>query len=299
MKEKQEIEQEKQLNSSTEEEAKTGFNLDVKKILETKIPSLKGKLPWFVYSYLRHVIHEEEVNYVMNTYGHLRGMDFAKALLYKHLNVTFSVYGEENLPKNSDVVFACNHPIGSVDGVTLILALGEYYPTLKIPVNDILLNIKSLDDFFIPVNKVKGGGQQRMMSSQLTEAFEKGDPVLFFPSGECSRKQSDGKVCDNAWKKTFISKAKEYRRSVVPIYFDGRNSNFFLNLSYYRKKLGIRANIEMLYLSDEMFNKKNKKFTVTIGEPIPYTTFDGSKTDLQWAEEVKQVVYNMANAAKK
>jgi hypothetical protein len=78
-----------------------------------------------------------------------------------------------------------------------------------------------------------------------------------------------------------------------PVYFEGRNSEFFYNLANLRKFLGIKFNIEMMYLADEMFKQKNKEFVVKIGKPIPWQTFDKTKTAAQWAEWVKGVVYNL------
>jgi putative hemolysin len=269
--------------------------LDVKKILKDKLPALNdtaaGVIAWF----LRRIVHEEEANSVYRKFGKLQGLDFANALIYDHFNITVDVFGAENLPANSDLIFASNHPIGSIDGIALITVLAKHYKSLKIPVNDMLLNIKNLNEFFIPVNKVKGAGSdQRNMSSLLNEAMGSDAPVLFFPAGQCSRKQPDGTVRDNEWKKTFISKAKEYKRDVVPIYFHGKNSNLFLNLAYYRNKLGIKANIEMILLAHEMFNKKDEKFTIVIGEPIAYSSFDNSKSDREWADVVKKRSYELS-----
>ena len=37
-------------------------------------------------------------------------------------------------------------------------------------------------------------------------------------------------------------------------------------------------------------HKKGQEFVVTFGKPVPYTTFDKTKTDLQWAAEIKDQV---------
>jgi len=59
--------------------------------------------------------------------------------------------------------------------------------------------------------------------------------------------------------------------------------------------LGIRSNIEMVYLPDEMFKQveKNKKITLTIGQPIPFDTFDSRHSPKEWAELLKHHVYNL------
>ena len=113
-----------------------------------------------------------------------------------------------------------------------------------------------------------------------------------FPAGLCSRR-INGVIRDFDWKKTFIVKSVEAHRDVVPIHFEGRNSNFFYSLANLSKALGIKFNIAMLYLADEMFKNRHKTFAVTIGKPIPWQTFDHSKTPVQWAAYVKDIVYKL------
>ena len=49
----------------------------------------------------------------------------------------------------------------------------------------------------------------------------------------------------------------------------------------------------MLYLADEMFKNRHKTFTVKIGKPIPWQTFDKSKSANQWAAYVRDIVYKL------
>ena len=59
------------------------------------------------------------------------------------------------------------------------------------------------------------------------------------------------------------------------------------------KFLGIKINIAMLYLADEMLKNRHKTFTVTIGKPISWQTFDKSKAPAEWAAYVKDIVYKL------
>ena len=56
---------------------------------------------------------------------------------------------------------------------------------------------------------------------------------------------------------------------------------------------GIKFNIEMMYLADELFKHKNKTFTIHFGKPIEYTRFDRSKKHIEWAQKVKDDVYKL------
>ncbi len=279
-------------NPNTENER---VHIDVESVLESKLPSLKGKLPKFLISYLKKIIHEDEINYIFNTYGHLYGVEFADTVMNDHFHINIQTIGEENLPDHSNIIFACNHPLGGFDGIALISLLGKRYNSIKIPVNDILMYVKNLQEHFIPVNKIQGRGQSRDTAHLIDNVCASDAPILFFPAGQCSRRQPNGVIQDNEWKKTFISKAKEYKRDIVPIHFIGENSKFFYNLSYYRMKLGIKANIEMLFLSDELFKQKNKSFSVIIGKPISYQSLTNEKSDREWAEEIKKISYRLTS----
>jgi putative hemolysin len=155
------------------------------------------------------------------------------------------------------------------------------------PVNDLLMNLSSLKEFFIPVNKHGSNAENIRIFNQ---AFASEVLLLYFPAGLVSRKVN-GKIIDLEWKKTFLSKSIKYKRDIIPMYISGRNTNFFYNLANWRKRLGIKANIEMLYLVDEMFKQKNKIINITFGKLIPIETFDKRHTHAEWAQILRDHVY--------
>ncbi|WP_235062814.1 1-acyl-sn-glycerol-3-phosphate acyltransferase [Indibacter alkaliphilus] len=247
-------------------------------------------MPGFVLSYIKRIVHEKDINQVMANIGHLQGMDFVNALV-DEFGVEVSLAGAENIPLDRPVIFASNHPLGGMDGIAFMYALGKYRTDIRFLVNDILTNIKNFEPMFVPVNK--HGANSREVSKLIEETYAGEHAVLVFPAGLVSRKQAEG-VKDLEWKKSFISKAKRYKKDVVPVYIEGKNSDFFYNLARFRKQLGIKANLEMFYLADEMFAQRGKKVVIHIGKPISYEYFDKLKTETEWAEEVKRIVYQMA-----
>ncbi|MEX2592518.1 MAG: 1-acyl-sn-glycerol-3-phosphate acyltransferase [Anditalea sp.] len=264
--------------------------IDAKKIIKDKNPSLLKWMPGFLFRYIKRIAHEDDINALMAKNGHLYGLDFVDALI-ADFGVEVALTGEENIPKDQPVIFAANHPLGGLDGIAFMHALGKYRQDIKFLVNDILSNIKNFDTLFVPVNK--HGGHGRKGTAIIEETYSSAGAVLVFPAGLVSRKQEGG-VKDLEWKKSFIKKAQKYKKDVIPVYIEGKNSNFFYNLAKLRKTIGIIANIEMFYLADEMFAQKNKKITIHVGKPISYRYFDPSRSDKYWAEEVKQSVYAIA-----
>jgi putative hemolysin len=263
--------------------------IDIEKVLKDKPPN--SKVPKFIVNYLRRIVHEKDLNDFFTIYPGLRNLDFIEAA-FKHLHISTKIEGKENLPQGGKYIFASNHPLGGLDGITTGYLLGkEYDGKIRFFSNDILMNLEPMREMFIPVNKL--GSQSKNHASMMQELYESDNHLLTYPSGMCSRKVK-GKITDLEWKKNFITKSIEYQRDVVPIYFEGRNSNFFYNLANLRKFFRIKINIEMMYLVDELYKQKGQNFTIKIGKPIPWQTFDKSKTQTQWAEWVKQIVYSMA-----
>ncbi|WP_140936682.1 1-acyl-sn-glycerol-3-phosphate acyltransferase [Sphingobacterium lumbrici] len=264
--------------------------IQVREVIHKKSPRLAKWIPKPLISYLKRTIHEDEINYIMTTYKDLYGLDFVDALI-NELGVEVVLEGENNIPTDESVIFAANHPLGGLDGIAFMHAIGRYRRDVNFLVNDILLNIRNLEPLFIGVNKV--GGQNKNAISAIDEAYAADQALLVFPAGLVSRK-IDGEIVDLAWKKSFISKAKKYKKNIVPVFIEGKNSNFFYNFSRWRQKLGVKFNMEMLYLPDEMFSQRGQRVTIKIGKMIPYTCFDTAKNERQWAAEVKQLVYEMA-----
>ena len=264
----------------------------IEQVFKNKNPRVARMIPGFVYSFLKRLIHQDGINEFIEKYGDRKGLDFADGMM-EYLRVTYDVRGEENLPPpEGRYIFASNHPLGGPDGVILISFLGKRYPDLKFPVNDLLLNLKNLNNIFLPVNK--HGAMAREAAAAIEEAYASSCQMIMFPAGLCSRKIK-GKICDLTWQKSFVTKAVQYQRDIVPIFFSGKNSDFFYNLANFRKRIYLKANLEMLWLPDETFKKIGQHFTLYIGKPIPWQSLDKSRKPLEWAAEIKRQVYELPN----
>lgn len=264
--------------------------IDLEQVIKDKNANLHRWLPRFVLSYIKRIMHEREINEVMAIVGHTYGLDYVYASL-KELGVTVEVHGEENIPKQGGCVIASNHPLGGLDGVALMQAVSYVRTDMRFLVNDVLMSVKNFTPLFIPINKF--GANARESLRKIDEAYASDLATLVFPAGMVSRKLSEG-VADLPWAKSFISKAISHKRDVIPTYIDGGNSNFFYNLAKWRTKLGIKANLEMFYLVDELFKQKGRTIRIQFGKPISYQTFDKSKTPEEWAAVVREEVYKMA-----
>jgi len=269
------------------EETNAPRQVDVRQIFFNKNPKLARLMPGFLMRYLKRIVHQDEINEILRVYHDLRGSAFNDAVL-KYMGIEYRVHGVEKIPSGGRNIFVSNHPLGGLDGVVFISELSKHFPSIKFPVNDILMYVENYSDIFLPVNKVGSFGRES--ARLLEEAYASDCQLLNFPAGICSRK-INGVITDFEWQKSFIIKAVQYKRDVVPCFFSGRNSSFFYNLSNIRSRLGVKLNIEMLYLADEMFRQKGKDIDIYFDEVIPWQTFDKSKTPQQWAEFIKEKSY--------
>jgi 1-acyl-sn-glycerol-3-phosphate acyltransferase len=279
--------------------------IDVESLFASKNPMLLKLIPGFVLSYLKRIIHQEEINSYIYRNRDKTGLPFVEAIL-NEFGVKAEVVDKRSnplpgtgiapqslIPSDGRFIVASNHPLGGLDGMVLMHALGKIRSDIIFPVNDLLMNVPGLRPLFIPINK---HGRNNENARLINDTFASHKVILYFPAGLVSRKQRiNGSfvIRDLEWKSTFIKKAKKYEREIIPVFVEGRNSEWFYNLARWRKKLGIGANIEMLYLVDEMVKQFNKTITIVVGDPVSYQTFDKSRTDAQWAAWMQEKVYSL------
>lgn len=271
----------------------TERTIDLDRIIREKMGTKARYVPSVAVRWLKHIIHQDEVNRFLWESRDKKGTEWLEECT-RYLDMTLDIKGLENLPDKNDgrlYTFVSNHPLGGVDGVALGAIIGRHYDgRFRYLVNDLLMNLPGLAPLCIPINKT--GKQSRSFPEMVEAGFSGDNHILMFPAGICSRK-IDGQIHDLPWKKTFITKSVETKRDIVPIHFGGRNSDFFYGLANVCKALHIKFNIAMLFLVDEMYKNVHKSFRVAIGKPIPWQTFDKSKTAMEWAKYVQDMVYRL------
>ncbi len=268
--------------------------IDIDKILRSKMGNKAKFVPSLLVAWLKHIIHQDEVNRFLWESRRLTGTEWLEECV-RYLDMTLEMVGTENLPDKNDgrlYTFVSNHPLGGEDGVALGSIIGRHYDSrFRYLVNDLLMNLPGLAPLCIPINKT--GSQGRSFPAMVEQGFTSNNHMLMFPAGICSRRRKDGVIRDIPWKKTFITKSVEYKRDVVPIHFGGSNSDFFYRLANFSDRHIKKINVAMLFLVDEMYKNTHKTFRIAIGKPIPWQTFDKSKTPAQWAQYVQDIVYKL------
>jgi len=265
--------------------------IDIDKVFKDKNPGLYKWIPGFIMSYIKKVLHQREMNTILKKGSGIRDVDFANHVI-KELGVTVKFKGLQNIPATGPVIIAGNHPLGGLDGVALISAVGSIRKDIRFIVNDILTNLTNFGDVFIPVNKL--GSNAKSNLERIEQIYASDMAVLIFPAGLCSRKL-DGVIKDLPWQKSFVAKAQKYHHPIVPVFVVARNSNWFYNLSKFRTSIRLKANIEMFWLVDEMFKQKGKTIEFIVGKPISPDYLSSGLSQKDWTEKIRTYIYNLVN----
>ncbi len=262
--------------------------IDVDKVLSEKAPGLKKWLPGFILRWLKRKLHEQEINDAMVLLKDAKGLDFnTKAL--EVLGAKIVSVNTQNIPLNERIIVAANHPLGGLDGMSLIKAVGDLRKDVRFFVNDVLLTLKNYGDVFVGINKV--GSTSAASLRTMEDILNSNDAVLFFPAGLVSRKIK-GQIVDLTWKKSFVTQAIDHKRLIVPTFIEGENSKFFYRFANFRKSIGIKANIEMLFLPDEMFKQKGHTVKIHFGKPFDPSILHSGLSHRAWAAEIKKYIYS-------
>lgn len=264
--------------------------IDVRKIIADKNKTLAQTLPNFVINYLKRIVHEDEVNTFIEKNGHLRNHDFVNAC-FAEMGAKVTFTGLENIPATGGCIVAANHPLGGLDAIGLMKIIGQKRPDIRFFVNDILLNLQGFGELFVGVNK--HGKNPKENLRLMDEVFASDNCVLFFPAGLVSRR-NNGIVRDLEWQKSFVTKAISYKKPIIPTFIGGENSHFFYNLANFRKKINIKANLEMLYLADEMYRQRNQTINYVFGERLESQRFTREHNHLEWAQLLKDYIYRLS-----
>ncbi len=281
------------MKDQTASEDKGGvLKIDVGAVLRQRLPRYSRFIPRFLVRGLEKLICQDGLNSLLESSAGREGASFCRGVL-EDLDADYTIYGSENMPDPSDrkVIYVCNHPLGALDGIALIDMITRHHGVEPhFVVNDLLWAVKPLRTVFVPINK--HGGQSRVATDRLHEAFAADAPVIVFPAGLVSRKNNEGKIRDLEWQKMFVNKAVEYGRDIFPVYFGGRNSSFFYNFAKLRTRTGMKFNVEMVLLPREVFRCRHSRFPIAVGKRQLSADFTGGRQARSEARKLREMIYS-------
>ncbi len=263
--------------------------IDIEKAIRNGNSRFLKSLPRFVIKLIIKIIGQEELNSTIYNNREKNCVPFINGILHDW-NVKVEIKGAENVPPSGRFIFVGNHPVGGMDALSILSMIYNFFPDVVSPSNELLKTIPNLSPLILGLNVF--GRSTKDTANKINELFESDIQVMMFPAGEVSRRKK-GIISDIVWQKSFISKAIQHKRDIIPVFIEGRNSDFFYNVANLRKFVGIKMYVETLLLPREMLKQRNSTITVYIGKPVSYQTLTKEFTHAEWALKVKSIVYSM------
>ena len=244
----------------------------VEKIIAEKKIGFYPNLPQPFKSVIKSILYEKQVNKLLNEFRKEENLAFINKIL-NYFNLSISTHFHSPLEKLKRCIFVCNHPTGIIDGLIVMNILNKAHPTQMIT-NDML-------DFTI----------NKKQTRSLINAFHSDKHIIIFPAGEVS-KFRNFTIEDLDWNPSFVKKAIQFQRDVIPVRISGRNSILFYAVSNLRRFLKMDFNIEIFLLIREIFNKKNNSINVKFGSPISFKTLNRNKMNSE-TNRIKNITYSI------
>jgi hypothetical protein len=267
------------------------IQINIKEIIRSQKNKTVANLPGFVVSFIRWWVKEKELNDILKKTAHKNDFEFIEAVI-DYMQLRIEIEGLENIPDKTNLIFVGNHALGGIDFISLAHALKlKGFKKINHPANEVLTSVKPINGLIVPIN-VFGRITEKDRNLLEERLSDNSVPVTMFPSGEVMRKYN-GKPDDGLWRSGFVRYARQYKKDVIPFYIPTENSKMFYRVASWRRKLGIKANIELFWLSREVIKKRGKTIKIIFGKPIPWQYFDESKTRHEWAAEVKKIAYKL------
>lgn len=263
--------------------------VDLDEIVANSNNKLLKSFPPFLMRIMKRILMQDELNEIHRKHKDKVGIDYTNAMLGE-LSIDVKVHNTDNLKVGNRYIYVANHPLGGVDALSLLKCIHQLEGKVLSPSNELFNNVPNLRPLIVGVNVF--GKNTKAKSEAIAKAFESDFPIMIFPAGKVSRK-TKGVVMDLEWHKSFISKAVQNHRDVVPVFISGENSAKFYRIARWRAFFKIKLTIETLFLPQEMFKKKGSSLDLVLGAPIPWSNFDKTKTHQEWANEVKKIVYDL------
>ena len=135
------------------------------------------------------------------------------------------------IPEKGRLLIIANHPFGVIDGVALCAMVSEVRSDYRILTHRVLRQAPSVMDNILPIDFDEDEKALRNNLKTRKDAvthLKDGGAVIIFPAGAISlAPRVVDKAIDTEWKKFVAKMASVPDTTVVPFYFEGKNSVLF------------------------------------------------------------------------
>lgn len=270
--------------------------IKIESIVAPYLEQSNGKYPkWLVKLMsliIARIIYPKKVRALYNRIADKKGISFIEEL-FEHLNFTYK-YSEKDyrkIPYEGKLFVVVNHPLGGLDALSVFDLIYSLRTDVKLIVADILMNIENINEFFIPLNSLTWKPDAETLN-EVDKIMKNEGVIIMFPSLEVSRSKYF-RIKDKTWSPEIIKAIRQYNANVLPVFINSKNSFFFYLLS------SIKQTISMLFLPREILKKRSKSINITIGNPLPPSSFKSEAiSDSSYAKLLQKHVYRIGRGKK-
>ena len=190
-----------------------------------------------------------------------------KALEVMPLALKLNEEALDAIPTTGPLVVVANHPFGGIEGVILASLIRRVRPDVKLLANEMLACIPELRDSFFFVDVFgEDGGTKRRNAAALRQAMAwvgDGHALGVFPSGAVSHLNVKHRnVADPPWNSSTARIIQRTGATVVPVFFDGRNTNLFQLAGL------VHPMLRSAMLPRELLKRRRSHVSLVVGAPI-------------------------------
>ena len=184
------------------------------------------------------------------------------------LNLIPHYYSKEQIPQNGRLIVVANHAFGVADGVSICSLLSDIRYDYKMITHKVLRHAEAVKEKIIPIDftNTKDAMINNIKARRSAEDVLKDEGVIvIFPSGTIATKPSLGKTIkatDGDWKQFTSKLAIRTKTPVLPIFFEGQNSQLF----HIANKIGLTFRYSLMMY--ELKRQIGKTINIHVGNII-------------------------------
>lgn len=199
-----------------------------------------------------------------------RFCDLPSEQIFRHMTEMIvrdmEVKGLDHIPAAGPAMIVANHPTGIADGIFLHAAISQRRPDLFIYANhDMVRVLPQMIDMIAPVEwrqDKRSHAKTKATMDYTRAALEAGKIGLIFPSGRLAKRRWLT-LHERPWMASAAMIARKFDLPVIPLRIRARNSVMFYLFDR------IHPTLRDVTLFNEVLNKRDQPYRVTIGPPIP------------------------------
>jgi len=197
-----------------------------------------------------------------------QGRDFWQVMVERY-GLRLDVIGGslDNIPQEGPLIVIANHPYGILDGLMLGHILNQQRGDFRILAHRIFRKAEDINRIILPISFEDTKEARALNIATRKDALRflsEGGAIGIFPGGTVSTAARPfGRPMDPGWRNFTARMIAKSDATVVPIFFDGRNSRLFQLMSH------LHTTLRMGLLIKEFRARVNSPVRVVVGDPIP------------------------------